>query len=66
MASLAGMLQAEHPKATVHVWDNGGVRMVDRSAGVQRLAAEAIVAIAASDDPLVIAARTVLARPEPK
>lgn len=69
LPSLATMLKATQPKTSVVVWHDSGVeesRLTDRTVVVQRLAAQAIVAIAASDDPLVATARAVLAGPEPK
>jgi hypothetical protein len=69
LSALATMLEAEQPKAGRIVWnENGSVStsQFDRSEFVHRLAAQAIVAVAASDDLLVVKARTVLARPEPK
>ena len=69
LPALATMLTADQPKGHFVRWNEGGsvtTGDVDRSADVQNLAARAIVAIAPPDDPLVIAARDVLARPEPK
>jgi hypothetical protein len=69
LPTLARMLTADPPKGNFVEWlDSGGVRTgpITRTAVVQHLAAQAIVAIAPSDDPLVAAARDVLARGEPK
>jgi hypothetical protein len=69
LPTLAGMLTADPPKGHFVRWtDAGGIETgpLDRTAVVQRLAAQAIVAIAPPDDPLLVAAREVLARPEPK
>ena len=66
---IANMLTEQQPRGTLVQWQDaqpGAFRNVDRSATVQHLAAKAIVAIAASDDPLIAAARDVLARSEPK
>jgi hypothetical protein len=69
LPTLDSMLTATAPKGNVVQWRDEGVvghLKVDRSAAVQYLAAQAIVAVALPDDPLVAAARDVLARGEPK
>jgi hypothetical protein len=69
LPTLEKMLMADPPKVEYLHWRDSGAfrpRQVDRSAFVQHLAAQAIVAVAAPDDPVVNAAREVLARGEPK
>ena len=59
------MMTADHPPLFLTLWETAAKtsgQVVDRSEAVRRLAAEAILSIAAPDNPVVTVARELLAR----
>jgi hypothetical protein len=65
LPTIEEMMTVDHPSLRFSIWVTGSkssIRVVDRSEAVRRLAAEAILSIAAPDNPVVTAARELLAR----